>query len=67
MEVQKRKIYLESSTDRTDNSSTWGQMTATTFYLKVFINQNMDDMGLFDDMSYIPKTNSSIPPNSIGG
>lgn len=63
MEVQKRKIYLENSIDRADNSKTWGQMTATTFYLKVFINQNMDDMGLFDDMSYIPKTNTSIPPN----
>lgn len=63
MEVQKRKIYLEESTDRTANSKTWGELTATTFYLKVFIEQSMDDMGLFDDMSFIPKTNTSIPPN----
>ena len=63
MEVQKRKIYLESSTDRTDNSSTWGVMTATTFYLNVFITQDMDDMGLFDDMSYIPKINNTATAN----
>lgn len=63
MEVQKRKIYLESSTDRTENSKTWGEMTATTFYLNVFITQDMDDMGLFNDMSYIPKTSTSISPN----
>jgi len=63
MEVQKRKIHLEQSTDRTDNSPTWGKMTATTFYISVFIDQSMDDMGLFDDMSYIPKTSTSITPN----
>ncbi len=63
MEVQKRKIYLESSTDRTDNSKTWGVMTATTFYLNVFITQDMDDMGLFDDMSYIPKVNNTTTAN----
>lgn len=63
MEIQKRKIYLESSTDRTEKSNTWGQMTATTFYLNVFISQDLDDMGLFDDMSFIPKTTTSISPN----
>lgn len=63
MEIQKRKIYLESSTDRTEKSNTWGQMTATTFYLNVFITQDLDDMGLFDDMSFIPKTTTSISPN----
>lgn len=54
MEIIKRKILLESSTDRTFNSPTWGVMTADTFYINVFITQNIDDMGLFTDMDYIP-------------
>lgn len=63
MEVQKRKIYLESSTDRTANSQTWGEMTASTFYLNVFITQDVDDMGLFTDLPFIPKTTTATPPN----
>ena len=64
METIKRKILLEDSTDRTVNSPTWGQITATTFYLKVNIVQNMDDMGLFTDIDYIPSIgSSSLPPD----
>jgi len=63
MKVEKRKIYLESSTDRSANSETWGTMTASTFYLNVFITQDVDDMGLFTDMSFIPKNISSSTPN----
>lgn len=55
MEVLKRKILLEDSVDRSNNSPTWGVMTATTFYLKINIVQTMDDMGLFTDIEYIPK------------
>lgn len=54
MEVIKRKIFLEDSIDRTYGSATWGSVTASTFYLKVLLTQNMDDMGLFIDEHFIP-------------
>ena len=50
MELIKRKIVLEDSTDRNYNSSTWGTVTASTFYINVFLTQNIDDMGLFTDL-----------------
>lgn len=55
MEVIKRKILLEESTDRNYGSKTWGTVTATTFYLNIQINQTIDDMGLFTDIDFIPK------------
>ena len=62
METIKRKVLLEDSIDRTANSPNWGVITATTFYINVFITQNMDDMGLFSDMEYIPTSNSTYTP-----
>jgi hypothetical protein len=59
MEVLKRKIWLEKCVDRTPNSPTWGVMTATTFYIKISLTQNIDDMGLFTDFEYIPKDNTT--------
>lgn len=53
MEILQRTISLESSTDRTRNSSTWSTITATTFYLTINLTQSMDDMGMFTDMDYI--------------
>lgn len=53
MDVIKRKILLENSIDRSNNSKNWGTLTATTFYLKVLITQNFDDMGLFFDYEYV--------------
>ena len=47
------KISLEDSTDRGLNSPTWGIMTASTFYVNVFLTQNIEDMGLFTDIDYI--------------
>lgn len=64
MEVIKKKIFLENSIDRRDNSKTWGVMTATTFYLNVLLTQNIDDMGLFNDMSFVEK-NNTIPNYSV--
>jgi hypothetical protein len=63
MEIIKRKIFLEDSIDRNYNSSTWGVMTASTFYIKINITQNIDDMGLFSDIDFIPfgKTAESKP------
>jgi len=64
MEVLKRKILIEDSVDRSYNSPTWGELTATTFYLKINLTQNMDDMGLFTDIEYIPKDdNASSQPD----
>lgn len=60
MEVLKRKILLEDSIDRNANSPTWGTMTATTFYLNIPINQSIDDMGLFLDILYIPKSTDPL-------
>lgn len=56
MEIIKRQILLEDSIDRTYNSPTWGTITATTFYLNIFLTQNMDNMGLFIDTEYIEKS-----------
>ena len=61
MEVIKRKILLENSIDRT-NPATWGTLTATTFYINIMLTQNIDDMGLFTDMTYIPLGDSSGNP-----
>lgn len=64
MEVVKRKILLESSTDRLANSPNWGVMTASTFYINVFLTQNVDDMGIFTDIEYFPAEENVInPPN----
>ena len=53
MEVQKHKILLENSTNRANGSKNWGALSATTFYIKVFLTQNYYDMGLFTDLSFI--------------
>ena len=58
MEIIKRKILLEDSTDRDYNSPTWGVMTASTFYIKINLTQNIDDMGLFSDIEFVPYGNT---------
>ena len=64
MEVQKRKIFLEDNIDRTFDSPTWGSITASTFYVNVFLTQTIDDMGLFTDMEIIPSsTDKKLQPN----
>lgn len=54
MEVIKRKINLEQSTNRSREKN-WGAMTASTFYINILITQTIDDMGLFTDQEFIPK------------
>ena len=61
MEKIYRKIVLEDSTDRNYNSITWGKMTASTFYIKILLTQSIDDMGIFADVEYTPKTKTSLP------
>jgi hypothetical protein len=55
MEYIKRKILLENYVDRNNYSPTYGQLTATTFYVNINLFQDMDDMGIFIDVMYIPK------------
>jgi len=57
MELLKRKILLENSIDRS-YSDNWGRLTAKTFNINIFLTQNIDDMGLFSDVEYIPKSSS---------
>lgn len=52
MKIIKRKILLENSIDRTNNSLTWGSITANTFSFNIFLTQNIDDMGMFTDLDY---------------
>lgn len=54
MEILKRKISLEDSTDRNDFSPTYGTVTATSFFINVMLTQNIDDMGMFTDITYLP-------------
>ena len=56
MELIQRKILLENSIDRNYNSSTYGMLTATSFFINVSLTQNIDDMGMFTDIIYIPKS-----------
>jgi hypothetical protein len=62
MELLKRKILLEDSIDRTTNSTNWGSLTADTFYINVFLTQNIDDMGLFTDIDYISANTTTQNP-----
>lgn len=60
MEVIKRKILLEEGVDRNYGSKTWGTVTASTFHIKIQLNQTIDDMGLFTDLAFIPKNGSTV-------
>ena len=63
MEVIKRKILLEEATIRT-SGDTWGTIPSDTFfYVKIPIYQKIDDMGLFTDMTFIPKTTVVSQPD----
>ena len=62
MEVVKRKILLENSIDRSFNSPNWGTITASTFYINVFLTQSIDDMGLFTDIEYFSADTANPTP-----
>jgi len=64
MEYIKRKILLENSIDRGNNSPTYGVLTATSFYINVMLTQNIDDMGMFTNVEYLPNLeNNNTPVN----
>lgn len=67
MELIKRKIFLEESTDREYDSSNWGTLTATTFFVNIMLTQNIDDMGLFNDVDFIKedKENGSVDYSAL--
>ena len=69
MEILEKKILLEDFIDRRTYGSDgklnteWGKISADTFYINVMITQSMDNMGIFSDIEYFPKTNISSPPD----
>lgn len=63
MEYLKRKILLENFVDRDYNSPKYGTVTASTFYLNVFLTQTYDDIGIFKDVVFIQ--NQNINPSSL--
>lgn len=66
MEIVRKKILLEDSIDRTYNSPNWGNLTADTFYINIMLTQTMDNMGIFTDIEFFPKSNiTSIPDYTI--
>jgi len=64
MEVIKRQISFEPHTVRTtDGTIPYGTMTANTFYVKVMLTQNMDDMGMYTDITFTPEDKNSNAPD----
>jgi hypothetical protein len=54
MEVIERTISFEPSTVRyTGGTFPYGTMTADTFYINIMLTQNIDDMGMYTDISFI--------------
>ncbi len=67
MEVIKRKISFEPATVRyTGGTAPYGTMTADTFYIKIMLTQNADDMGIFTDIEFEEQdVNGSTPDYTI--
>ena len=57
MEIIKRKICLEDYTSRKKGS--WGELTATSFTVNVFLTQDADDMGISTNLPFIIKDGTS--------
>jgi len=62
MEIIKRKISLDEYISKKADKS-WGQMTATTFYVNVFFKQDMDDMGIGTNLDYIENITATTVMN----
>ncbi len=64
MKIIKRHIPLEPFTDRNNYSPTYGTITASTFYVNIYITKNIEDLGIFTDTYYIPSyIGISQPPD----
>lgn len=55
MQSIKRTISLEPYRDRSHSGQTYGTITATSFYINIFLTQTGEDGGQFTDAIYIPK------------
>ena len=62
MELIRRKILLEPFIDRGNNSPNYGNLTATTFFLNIFLTNTIEDIGMFDNVDFVPSTNSNPAP-----
>lgn len=63
MELIKRKILIESGISR-NSGATYNTLTATSWYFKIMLLQDIDDMGMFTDMPFIEAIdNISSPPD----
>lgn len=51
----KRKVFLEDLISR-NSDLTYGSITATTIYMKVYLTQTLDNMGIFTDYPYFNET-----------
>lgn len=51
MEVIKRTILLENGISR-NSDTTYGLMTASTFYVNIMLTQTIDNMGVFTDIDF---------------
>ena len=70
MEIVRKKILLEDLIDRTYNSPVWGvipsELKDKFIYLNIMLTQSMDNMGIFADIEYFPKSNiTSVPDYGI--
>lgn len=64
MEIVKKTILLEDFIDRSYNSPVWGIMPKNkSIYLNIMLSQTMDNMGIFADIEYSAKTESSSIPD----
>ena len=59
IEYIQRKILLEDSIDRNLNSPTWGTLTATSFYIKISLTQDIKDLGFYEDIDYVAFTGTT--------
>jgi len=62
MTVIKRKISLEDAIYRGNGQLgvEYGQITADTFYVKVMITQNIDDMGMMTNLEFISGSTNPV-------
>ena len=52
MELIKKKIWLEDGISR-ESDTTYGTMTASTFYTNILLTQTYDNMGIHTDVGYV--------------
>ncbi len=62
MEIIKIKISLDDYISKEVNN--WGELEVKSFKLNIFMKQKYDDMGVFSDLNFIPKS-KSVPNYQI--